>query len=346
MIRSMVSKALVMMVAVVLMAMEPVGEEDARASLSRVDGVYRVDSVEALRAFAELVREGDGPFTGEVWLMCDLDGVGRMPSIGSLENMFLGVFDGRGHVISGLRPEESGSFCGMFGYVGAGGRVCNLVLEDVRVSGTRYVGGVAAYNAGTIERCAVVEGHIGGNAYLDYGVATGGVAGLSCGEILECVNRNTRVNGGRCVGGIVGSQCAARVERCLNSGRVSSLNRGQAMAGGIAGSVQTEGAVRGCVNLAGVEAPFAEWTGGIVGALHGGKLTGCLNLGGVQARERGAVAGYKARRAQLIRCCWEGAELPGVGEGSSAGVMPLHGTNRRGDLQKRLLRPLMEKVGP
>ncbi len=292
------------------------------------DGVYRIENFGALRELSELAAETDGGFSGEVWLMCDIEAEEPLAPIGSPEHMFQGVFDGRGHAISGLRIEGGGAFQGLFGCVGTEGQVKNLTVRGVRVTGTRYTGGIAAYSAGTIESCCIDGGRIAGTGGMEYSTATGGIAGLSSGRIASCVSRKTTVIGRRYVGGIVGSQCAGSVEGCVSGAAVRSSERGRALAGGVAGSVQTGGEIRACISAGAVHAPRAAWAGGIAGGLLSGKMSGCISLSRVKGREAGGAAGYAAQHAQIMNCLYAPWTEEGVGEGRQAGVREIEGGRR------------------
>ena len=84
--------------------------------------------------------------------------------IGSATTPFTGSFDGQGHTITGLSINRSSTDdVGLFGFVGTGGVVQNVVLVNATVSGQNNVGGLAGFNKGTVS-----------NSY-----ATGSVSGVS-----------------------------------------------------------------------------------------------------------------------------------------------------------------------
>ncbi len=281
---------------------------------------YCIYTFEDLKNLSCVVEESGRSFPGEVLLMNDVEAQGGVAPIGSPENMFVGSFDGQGYSIYGLHVEAD-EFSGLFGYIGIGGSVKNLTLIDPQVSGTRYTGGIAGYSAGSIENCAVMGGRIFGESVAEFGAGTGGIAGLSCGTIRGCVNRDAQVIGRRNVGGIVGSQCAGSVGRCLNTGLVWSWDAGEALTGGIAGSVQTGGEISRCVHAGQVFAPDAAWVGGIAGGILSGQMSRCISLGEVAGREPGSVAGYVARRAQIMACIYAAGNP--VGEGRDDGALRL-----------------------
>jgi len=306
------------------------------------DGVYCIECFEGLEELGRMVERSEGAFTGQVRLMRDIEAVRPLKPIGSLKHMFCGTFDGGGHTISNLSVQGTGEFEGLFGYVGNGGIVRDLTLHGMRVAGARCTGGIAAYSSGRIERCRVEAGRIIGLGRVRYGTATGGVVGLSNGELIECVNRDTRVEGGRCVGGVVGKQCAGSVERCANTGSVHARDEAEALCGGVAGSLQTGASMRSCVNTGRIFAPRGTWVGGVTGGLLGGGMIGCISTGEIHAREAGGAIGYAARRAQVMCCVYAGRPYPGVGEGRQDGMFILPGDEKRLGRAYELLRPLIE----
>jgi hypothetical protein len=67
---------------------------------------------------------------------------------------FTGIFDGNGHTISNLTITASTQdYVGLFGYVGSGGRIRNLGVENVNIAGSTSVGGLVGWNDGTLTAC-------------------------------------------------------------------------------------------------------------------------------------------------------------------------------------------------
>lgn len=312
----------------------------AQAVPGAQEGAYLIESFEDLERLSRMVAEGEGEYSGEVWLMNDIEAVRPFNPIGDETHMFTGIFDGRGHTVSGLQVTGENMFSGLFGYVGIGGTVRDVKLSDVFVAGVRYSGAVAAYSAGTIENCAVSRGTIHGKSGDEYGVSTGGIVGLSCGRVSGCAALDVQVSGGRCVGGIAGSVCGGKLEMCISDASVRSWHAGEALAGGAAGCVQTGGEVRGCIALGEVRAPAARWAGGIAGGVLSGKMGNCLALNEVIGREPGGTAGYLARRAQAMACRYAPFAPVGVGEGRQDGTYLLPG-GRNVRLDAALLLPLI-----
>jgi hypothetical protein len=69
---------------------------------------------------------------------------------------FTGTFDGNRHVLFNLSIDaEQYSPIGLFGFVGPGGRIKNLRMENADIQGRRAVAGLAGRNEGTITFCHV-----------------------------------------------------------------------------------------------------------------------------------------------------------------------------------------------
>ena len=78
--------------------------------------------------------------------------------VGIYGSSFRGTFDGQGHTISGIRVCKSGSgttacSLGLFGYLGDGGTVKNVVLSDANIYGYQNIGGIVGYSNGTVTDC-------------------------------------------------------------------------------------------------------------------------------------------------------------------------------------------------
>ena len=102
---------------------------------------------------------------------------------------FSGVFDGNGHTISNCTPTTStankGFNCSLFGTVAASGVIRNLNVVNATIN-TRFGGGIATLNWGTIENC-----FISATVTVSTSTAanpTGGIASKNAGgKIRNCV---------------------------------------------------------------------------------------------------------------------------------------------------------------
>lgn len=80
-------------------------------------------------------------------------------SIGDMHNDFVGIFDGQGHTISGIRIYSESKYQGVFGCISSHGEIRNLVVSNARIIGKDCVGGIVGETYGnyssTIENCVV-----------------------------------------------------------------------------------------------------------------------------------------------------------------------------------------------
>jgi hypothetical protein len=167
---------------------------------------------------------------GHYLLIADIDLSGtNWTSIGSAVNEFTGTFIGNGLVISNLTINSSFDDQGLFGYVGSSGRIENVGLEKIYVTGNNYIGGLVGSNHGTISRC-YATGQVSGVNYC-----IGGLVGLnepdSGGGIISRCYAKVAVNGDGTVNGLGG----------LAGGNFSNGSISQSYATGNVGSGNTTG---------------------------------------------------------------------------------------------------------
>ena len=194
------------------------------------------------------------------------------------DNMFNGVFDGNGHKISNLTIYNTTTFyAGLFACIGESGCVKNLILENVDLKGTNYIGAVAGYSLGVIENCTV-NGEINYLSENSYKVFIGGIVGRIDNKIDKCSsNVNiicTELNGEANLGGLAGyidgeslslSDCFA-VGNILCESKKSTLYAGGLF--GYSGSIN----LINCYATGDITATGCQYTyvGGFVGS---GRLT-------------------------------------------------------------------------
>ncbi len=154
-----------------------------------------------LEELAKIGRDWDYPMDGRYKLMVDIDAsetIGWDGGKGFKPLVFIGSFDGNGHVIRNLYINRVGEDnVGLFGYVGYGGEVRNLGLENVQVVGGDYVGGLVGWNRGTVSGC------YSAGSVLDSGRYVGGLVGRNYGTVSQCYSTGS-VSGDWYVGGLVG----------------------------------------------------------------------------------------------------------------------------------------------
>lgn len=220
--------------------------------------------------------------------------------IGTESSPFIGTFDGGEHRISGVYlPDNTINDTGLFGYVGDGGLVKNIFLDNSLIKGYNYCGAIAGRNYGTIRSC------------FNYSTVqsmynTGGIAGICGGTIDTCGNAGD-VLGYYYSGGITGWLSGGAVTSCFNKGKITGVSR----TGGILG--QNGGVIRYCYNNGRVEGGVS--VGGLVGMQNSGSatdaFTACYNIGFVKgAQQVGAVVGYMQNGA--LTYCYYDTERSGA----------------------------------
>ncbi len=168
---------------------------------------------------------------------------------------FTGSFDGNSFIIKNLRISSSASdYLGMFGYIGAGGTVKNLVVADCDISGRYYVSGLAGYLAeGTITNSSVTGNVFGTSSYI------GGLVGYSYfGTITNSFAADT-VNAKYYVGGLAGYNYYGTITNCYATGSVTGTDY---FVGGLVGN--NNGTITNCY-AAGAVSGTGSHIGGLVG---------------------------------------------------------------------------------
>lgn len=102
--------------------------------------------------------------------------------IGNATYAFAGTFDGNGYSIKNLYINNAAQYQGLFGNVGSGGVVKNLIATGtVTADEQMYVGGIVAGGQGTVQNCGFYGIVSAKTGRFDW---TGGIAG--CGTVKNC----------------------------------------------------------------------------------------------------------------------------------------------------------------
>lgn len=261
---------------------------------------YQIGSGAELAWLADKVNNAPSVAKLYVELTDDID-LGNQPwtPIGKDSHEFSGVFDGKGHVVEGLKVSNVAD-AGLFG-VAKGAAIKNLVVRG-SVTGTGNAAGILAKaksEACTIENC--------GNEAAVYGVDN--AAGIlarnnyynSGTAIVGCYNTGgiTVTKSGGYAGGIAGSGSGdVAVTDCYNVGKING-----SYAGGIRGqsAVTSASAIKNCYNSGNVVGANETKTGAIVPGTSN-KLTNCYYLNtGKDSNTSGATAmSDAAMRTELL----------------------------------------------
>ena len=234
----------------------------------------------------------------------DLSGIVLYP-IGDL-SPFTGVFDGNDNIISNADINQPGSdYVGLFGYVGSGGQIRNLGVEDVNINGSAYVGGlVGLIDSGTLTSC-YATGAVSGT------YSVGGLVGDSNGVTLtDCYATGSVTGTSDSVGGLVGYNNyvkSSRFENCYATGSVS----GNSWVGGLLGcnySTLTDCYATGSVTGTGT------YIGGLVGENDNyGSLTSCYATGSVTGNNHDVGGLVGLFDSGTLTSCYATGSVTGTG---------------------------------
>ncbi len=250
---------------------------------------------------------------------------------------YLGVFDGKGHTISGLYYNDTDSmweyavndYIGLFGVVGSTGDDSGIV-RNLTVAGSLaaddYVGGIAGVLYGTVENCV-------NNVTVTGNQKVGGIVGNAMpGSVIRRSTNNGALTGYGSLGGIAGYSLGyydrettlsipSLVVNCANYGTVNGTSHN--CIGGIVGYLHSYVSIvychnAGAITVSSTHDPYHDSSvGGIVGRCEGVDENGsyedaqalvenCYNTGDITATSYNrsisgivGMAGYSA----MIRCC-------------------------------------------
>ena len=176
--------------------------------------------------------------------------------IGACWSSYTGTFDGQGYTISGLYFNDPfASYVGLFGCIGANGKISNVGVLD---------------------------------SYFQFSALGGGVCGVNYGTVRDCKNTGS-VRGISTIGGVCGlNEKGGIIENSFNEGTVSGTGDNARQVGGVSG--YNNGTIKSCYNTASVSGK--ESVGGVCGFNSAGTTTNCFNKGTVSGKESvGGVCG-------------------------------------------------------
>lgn len=294
-------------------------------------GNYTVTSAEGLKNIAKLVNE-EWNLSIDITLTSDIDlsGIDWTPIGIDYNHRYAGTFDGNGKTITGLTVTGSDQYAGLFGYIGSGGTVKNVVLEGVQITSDNSlgsVGGVAGWSYGTLENCSV-SGSVSGRGQNSI---VGGVVGYQSGGSITGCSSSATVNAGNTAGGIAGStNSGATLTACYATGDVTleSINQGGNFAGGVVGSNGGSSTLIACyatgnVTGTGTGGTGSIYVGGVTGTNDLGTLTACYHAAETVSGPDGTTGGVAGRNFKdsmfgggiITACYWGGnGQEQGIGE--------------------------------
>ena len=191
---------------------------------------------------------------------------------------------------------------GIIGYAGGSATLQNC-QNYAGVFHKQMAGGIAGYNAGTIQNCTQ-SANLGtrqtGYTYI------GGIAGVNAGKIQESAPNNVTISGEQAVGGVAGLNA--------QNGKIENINnctvtvQGSQVVGGLAG--KNNGTVQNSTSLTVNVAASGINAGGAVGqnsgtvqsvTVTGGSVQGSDAAGGLAGENLGRVESCKTEAALTVR---------------------------------------------
>lgn len=295
---------------------------------------YQISSAELLLKLSTEYNKDPTTFAGKYWKQTDdIDMTGvKFTPIG-VAAAFSGTYDGNNFTIKNLKIDSGASNVGLFGVIGNGATIKNVVLNSsCTVSASTEqckIGGIAGYmNASgknTIENC-VNHAAITCSAPTSFSSVFPAYAGGIVGEIES--SKNNLVIG------------------CKNYGTVKQTTPASYCAGGIAGLVSTNAVVANCENHGEVLALSAvSWTGATDGSVAGGiaakskgYISGCYNDGTVTAGMYvGGIVGDNAGDAMnqpVIESCYNAGTVAGNSDVADCSLGGIAGSSLMAILNK------------
>ena len=191
------------------------------------DSTYFITSPEQIIELAEAVAEGAQ--YSNAYLENDIDMADyndQFTPIGTSSRPFRGLFDGQGHRISNLHV-TGGDYTGLFGAVGGGASISNLILDSTcSIEGNNYVG----LAGGSTTAGNVTFSRVGNEANVTAsGYNAGGIIGCNKGAVstfffYNCYNTGN-VSGSSESAAICGWMGTnATLQNCYNIGTVEGYN--------------------------------------------------------------------------------------------------------------------------
>ncbi len=241
-----------------------------------------------------------------------------------LENggAFTGLFNGNNFSIRNIKIHSARGSLGVFGYIGEGGCVENLNVENAEIQGVSNIGLIAGENWGIISNCKT-SGFINGQRYI------GGIAGSNgnpgpprcpCpywkplpGLIERCYSE-CNIEGQSNVGGLVGANYSGNV----NFSWADCSIFGTSSIGGLIGA-STRGEIASCYALGDLEGE--ENIGGLIGRNGSSSVFTCY----AQANVNGIyhVAGLVGHNEDgTIYCCYANGNV--IGEQNVGGLVSVN----------------------
>lgn len=251
-------------------------------------------------------KNGDWSYNG-----CGWNPIGSGDVYGS--NTFSGIFDGNGYSIIGMRIENptSSSTCYVGLFANVSGRISNLNIVNVSITGGTIAGAIAASADGAIfENCSV------SGSMNQTRKAVGGIVGNATNVDVENCKNTANIIGGAYVGGIIGKASNATIDKTFNSGEIMTRRA-------IGSYYYSSGS-----NYIGYTNYYYNYAGGMIGEAENSTITNCYNAGKVSGETNSYSKGYSytvyaygiAYGAETITCYSSGEVTRTIGSNDYDGI--------------------------
>jgi len=247
---------------------------DINDRLSQEDGYYVVSNIADFKELLAFGQDNSLKFR----LANDLD-LATEPNF--YIPYFAGEFDGNGHKISNLSLDfDFISDVGLFGFLASGGKVTDLGVENVNITGDGHVGGLVGLNwEGTVSDC-YSTGSVTGDTW-----GVGSLVGrIWKGTVSDCYSTGS-VTGNASVGGLVGHSNFGTVNNSSSTGSVTGVEHVGGLVGyngysssSVSNSYST-GSVTGDEDVGGLVGRNSEGT--VSNSYSSGSVTGDVKVGGL-----------------------------------------------------------------
>jgi len=231
-------------------------------------------------------------------------------------NSFAGILDGAGRKIINLTIDTNGTgndYLGLFGRIDISGKVENLRLENIRITGgspSYYLGGLTGDNLGNISN-SFSTGTVAGG---EYSSSLGGLVGYHIYGIISNCYSTTDVAGGNNAGGLGGlaggNGPGGAISNCFASGQVTGSQWSMYL-GGLVGS--NSGNISNSSSSGNVTGTAGIWyLGGLAGQNYQGNINYCYSTGAVTGRDDSSYLGGLAGQnydGDISNCYSTGAEI-------------------------------------
>ena len=180
-----------------------------------VEGVFQLNNAGNLLWWAQYVNAGNPASDATLTADADLSAAKYVPA-GNTENVYVGTFDGQGHIVTLALDNSSLNYQGLFGVATDGATIKNVVVKG-SVTGKNYVGGIVGGSNGSADDKTLSI--------------------INCGN--EATITATEANGAGIIGVNMSGAAHFFISNCYNVGNVTSGRESGAITGWTGGDKST-----------------------------------------------------------------------------------------------------------